>query len=85
MGSNVCVLRPIHRVYNVNKRVEVGSLMEQTGAITALEFFGTSHMLSGSADNSICIWRTSDWNCLHILGGHKYVQRLVFMRIALRY
>ncbi|RMX66371.1 hypothetical protein DD238_003408 [Peronospora effusa] len=59
------------KIYNVDKRVEVGSLMEQHGAITSLEFFGQSHMLSGSADNSICIWRTSDWNCLHILGGHK--------------
>jgi protein MAK11 len=57
----------------VSKRVEVGSLMEQHGAITSLEFFGQSHMLSGSADNSICIWRTADWNCLHILGGHKCV------------
>ncbi|KAL7681232.1 putative WD40/YVTN repeat-like-containing domain superfamily, WD40-repeat-containing [Plasmopara halstedii] len=59
------------KIYNVDKRVEVGSLMEQHGAITSLEFFGQSHVLSGSTDNSICIWRTSDWNCLHILGGHK--------------
>ncbi|TDH70474.1 hypothetical protein CCR75_000353 [Bremia lactucae] len=59
------------KIYNVDKRVEVGSLMEQHGAITSLEFFGQSHVLSGSADYSICIWRTSDWNCLHILGGHK--------------
>lgn len=22
-------------------------------------------------DNSICIWRTHDWMCVHILGGHK--------------
>ncbi|DAZ93717.1 TPA: hypothetical protein N0F65_009643 [Lagenidium giganteum] len=58
-------------IYNVDKRVEVGNLMEQKGSITCLEFFGNTHMLSGSADNSICIWRTSDWNCLHILGGHK--------------
>ena len=57
----------------MDKRVEVGSLMEQHGAITSLEFFGQSHVLSGSADHSICIWRTSDWNCVHILGGHKYV------------
>ncbi|KAJ0408932.1 hypothetical protein P43SY_002811 [Pythium insidiosum] len=59
------------KIYNVQKRVEVGTLMEQKGAITCLEFFGQSHMLSGCADHSICIWRTSDWNCLHILGGHK--------------
>ncbi|CAI5724258.1 unnamed protein product [Hyaloperonospora brassicae] len=59
------------KIYNVDKRVEVGSLMEQHGAITSLEFFGQSHVLSGSADHSICIWRTSDWNCVHILGGHK--------------
>ena len=63
----------ISRIYNVDKRVEVGSLMEQHGATTSLEFFGQSHVLSGSADHSICIWRTSDWNCVHILGGHKYV------------
>ncbi|EEY60549.1 p21-activated protein kinase-interacting protein, putative [Phytophthora infestans T30-4] len=59
------------KIYNVDKGVEVGSLMEQHGAISSLEFFGQSHVLSGSADNFICIWRTSDWNCLHILGGHK--------------
>ncbi|KAI9913623.1 hypothetical protein PsorP6_005868 [Peronosclerospora sorghi] len=59
------------KIYNVDKRVEIGSLMEQHGAITSIEFFGQSHVLSGSADNSICIWRTSEWNCLHILGGHK--------------
>ncbi|RLN50256.1 hypothetical protein BBJ28_00003755 [Nothophytophthora sp. Chile5] len=34
------------KIYNVDKRVEVGSLMEQHGAITSLEFFGQSHINS---------------------------------------
>ena len=24
-----------------------------------------------SEDNTICIWRSKDWECVHILGGHK--------------
>ncbi|KAF0686489.1 Aste57867_21676 [Aphanomyces stellatus] len=59
------------KIYNVKKKVEVGILMQHKGAITCLEYYGKSHVLSGSADNTICIWRTSDWNCIHILGGHK--------------
>jgi protein MAK11 len=59
------------RIFNVRTKVEVGVLMEHTKAITALEFHRSSHLLSGSEDNNICIWRTSDWTCIHILGGHK--------------
>ncbi|ETV89643.1 hypothetical protein, variant 4 [Aphanomyces astaci] len=59
------------KIYNVKKKVEVGILMQHKGAITCLEYYGKSHVLSGSADNTICIWRTSDWNCIHILGGHQ--------------
>ena len=39
--------------------------------VTALEFVGTTHLLTGGADNTICIWRCADWLCLHKLGGHK--------------
>ncbi|OQS02852.1 p21-activated protein kinase-interacting protein, partial [Thraustotheca clavata] len=59
------------KIYNVKRKVEVGILMQHKGAVTCLEYYGKSHVLSGSADNTICIWRTSDWNCVHILGGHK--------------
>lgn len=39
--------------------------------MTCLEFFEDSYLLSGSDDCSICIWRVSDWENVHILGGHK--------------
>jgi WD40 repeat protein len=41
------------------------------GDVTALEFVASTHLLSGGADNTICIWRCSDWVCLHKMGGHK--------------
>lgn len=41
------------------------------GDVTCLSTFSKTHVLSGSADHTICIWRASDWNCVHILGGHK--------------
>ena len=61
----------IIKIYNVAKRVEVGNLLQHTGPVLCLEPFGKTHVLSGSADHTVCIWRTSDWNCVHILGGHK--------------
>lgn len=59
------------RIYNLKKRIEVGTLMQHTGSITCASFFDQTHLLTGSSDKSICIWRVSDWNCVHILGGHK--------------
>ena len=41
------------------------------GSVTCAAFYDKTHLLTGSADKSICIWRVSDWNCVHILGGHK--------------
>ena len=41
------------------------------GTITCLEFYGHTHLLSGSEDGSICIWGISSWDCLKVLRGHK--------------
>ncbi len=59
------------RLYDIHKRVEVGSLLQHDGSITDLAFHGTTHLLSASEDSKICVWRTSDWECLKVLGGHK--------------
>ena len=48
-------------------------------AVTALEWVrgggaggaGASHLLSGSADGAIAVWRASDWLCLDVLHGHR--------------
>jgi protein MAK11 len=58
-------------IYNLRRKREVGVLLEHTDEITCLAFVGKGFLLSGGADNTICIWRTSDWLCLHKLGGHK--------------
>ncbi|KAJ2806904.1 Protein mak11 [Coemansia guatemalensis] len=61
----------IIKVYDLKKRVELGSLHEHKGSITALQFHGGSHLLSASEDGAICIFRTKDWEPLKVLKGHK--------------
>ncbi|KAJ2451950.1 60s ribosome biogenesis protein mak11 [Coemansia sp. RSA 2336] len=61
----------IIRLYDLKKRVELGSLHEHKGSITALQFHGRSHLLSASEDGAICIFRTKDWEPLKVLKGHK--------------
>jgi protein MAK11 len=104
-------------IFNMLENSTLGELSTHTGAVTCLDFFEDSFLLSGSdvsrrhsissrifslsnfticyfnilsnlsificltvcpvclfvsmQDNSICIWRTDDWMCVHILGGHK--------------
>ena len=58
------------RVYDLRKKKDVGALHSHAGAVTALAFFGKRHLLSGSEDGTLRIWRVRDWVCLHVLGGH---------------
>ena len=36
-----------------------------------MEFYKSTHLLTGSEDHTVCIWRVHDWALLHVLGGHK--------------
>jgi protein MAK11 len=58
-------------IFDLATARSAGELSQHTGAVTSLKFVGTTHLLSASEDGAVCIWRTSDWECLHILGGHK--------------
>ena len=58
-------------IYDMKTMKSIGDLTKHTGAITCLEFVDNMFLISGSEDNTICIWRVHDWQCLHILGGHK--------------
>ncbi|KAJ1646696.1 60s ribosome biogenesis protein mak11 [Coemansia erecta] len=59
------------KLYDLKKRVELGTLHEHKGTITSLFFHGRTHMLSASEDGAICIFRTKDWEPLKVLRGHK--------------
>jgi protein MAK11 len=59
------------RIYDLKKRKDLGSLVQHNGAITALQFYARTHLLSASEDGTICIWRTRDWECMATMKGHK--------------
>lgn len=42
-----------------------------TGTVTCMEFYKSTHLLTGSEDHTVCIWRVHDWALLQVLGGHK--------------
>ncbi|KAJ1428561.1 WD40-repeat-containing domain protein [Ochromonadaceae sp. CCMP2298] len=58
-------------IYDMYTNKAVGELSQHTGAVTSLSFYKDSYLISGSEDFSLCIWRVYDWQCVHILGGHK--------------
>jgi protein MAK11 len=60
-----------NRIYDLKKRKDLGSLVQHNGAITALQFYSKTHLLSASEDGTICIWRTRDWECMATMKGHK--------------
>ncbi|AET40371.1 Mak11p Ecym_5635 [Eremothecium cymbalariae DBVPG len=70
------------KIYDLQKRKELGTLFNHNGSITSLKFSrakdvggnGTPQnnkwMLSASEDNKIVIWRVKDWENFGILKGH---------------
>lgn len=58
-------------VYSLTDNQEMGELAGHSGAITFLQFFQDSFLISASEDNTMYIWRCYDWENVHILGGHK--------------
>lgn len=62
------------RIYDLSRRVEVGTLMLHDGTINALHFAndaGRELLFSASDDFSISVCRVSDWECLKKLSGHQ--------------
>lgn len=60
------------KIYDLKLKKEIGNLMHHTGAITCLQFFKKSHLITASEDGTIVLIRTSDWEVLKTLTGHKY-------------
>ena len=53
-------------VHNLRRLRSEGTLVQEEGgaALHCLAFFRDSHLVSGGADGDLCIWRSSDWECL---------------------
>lgn len=60
------------KIYDLKIKKEVGTLMHHTGSITCLAFHKRSHLMTASEDGQIAIVRTSDWEVLKTLTGHKH-------------
>ncbi|KAH3900104.1 related to Protein MAK11 [Saccharomycodes ludwigii] len=73
------------RIYDLQKRKELGTLLSHQGSITALKFSGETvnfetkesdprskgkWLLSASEDKTISIWRVKDWEKFGVLKGH---------------
>ncbi|XP_070701025.1 p21-activated protein kinase-interacting protein 1-like [Pempheris klunzingeri] len=58
------------QLYDMKKRIEHGALLHHDGTITCLEFYGTSHLLSGGEDGLLCVWSTKKWECLKSIKAH---------------
>jgi len=50
----------------LKKRKDLGSVVEHSGSINSLAFFQNSHLLTASDDGKVALFRTSDWECLHV-------------------
>lgn len=71
------------RIYDLQKRKELGTLLQHQGSITKLCFSNESDskqfplhkqanwLLSSASDGSILLWRTKDWELFKTLKGHK--------------
>nr|XP_040027222.1 p21-activated protein kinase-interacting protein 1-like [Gasterosteus aculeatus aculeatus] len=59
------------QLYDMKNRIEHGALLQHDGTITCLEFYGTSHLLSGSEDGLICVWSTKKWECVKSIKAHQ--------------
>ncbi|XP_063075772.1 p21-activated protein kinase-interacting protein 1-like [Engraulis encrasicolus] len=59
------------QLYDMKKKIEQGALLHHDGTISCLEFYGTSHLLSGGEDGLMCVWRTKKWECLKTIKAHK--------------
>lgn len=59
------------QLYDLKKRTEHGALLHHNGTITCLEFYGSSHLLSGAEDGLICVWSTKKWECLKSIKAHR--------------
>jgi hypothetical protein len=63
----------IIRVYDMKKLKEFGTLHRHEGSVNVMKMFSDSHLVSAGGDGKVLIWTSTNWTCLSLLRGHKYV------------
>lgn len=63
-------------IFDLRKRRDIGSLSQHNGSVHALAFAGATHLLTGGEDGRIALFRTKDWECLHVLRHKKPVHSI---------
>lgn len=64
------------RIFDLRRRKDVGSLSQHSGSVNALAWAGSSHLLTGGEDGRIGLFRSRDWECLHVLRHKKPISGL---------
>mmetsp|Transcript_13361 Transcript_13361/g.26162 ORF Transcript_13361/g.26162 Transcript_13361/m.26162 type:complete len:363 (+) Transcript_13361:25-1113(+) len=59
------------RLFDVVQLRDYSALYGHEGAVSCVEFYKDSHMLSGAGDGRIIVWETSKWSKLATLAAHK--------------
>ncbi|CAI2367070.1 unnamed protein product [Moneuplotes crassus] len=55
------------KIFDLDKNIEVGELIDHKGTITCLKFFQNQYLLSGSDDGEVFIWRAKDFQLIYRL------------------
>jgi len=61
----------IVRLFDLDRAIEVGELQEHEHAISCLNFWGTTTLVTGGEDGQVCLWRCGDWELLFKFRAHK--------------
>lgn len=61
----------VMRIFDLRKRKDIGTINNHDGSIRAIDFFESTHMLSAAEDGKIALFRTRDWECLHLFQKYK--------------
>lgn len=59
------------RIFDLRKRKDIGSINQHDGSIRSLHFYSSTHLMSAAEDGKLALFRTRDWECLHLFQKHK--------------
>mmetsp|Transcript_28394 Transcript_28394/g.80223 ORF Transcript_28394/g.80223 Transcript_28394/m.80223 type:complete len:370 (+) Transcript_28394:82-1191(+) len=59
------------RIFDLARSMELGELQEHDDAVTCLDFWGSTNLVTGGADGQVLVWRCGDWEILLKFRAHK--------------